>query len=422
MLDEFSAAKPAPSKEPETASGPGRPGGAVEDEPGLEGELSDEEFAQQLQAGMADLLGEIENTVGLLLSCLGMRSIPADAPQPEVQAQFETIFKEIGAAAADAAAAAADETPSGPSAEPSRGAAGVNAEASFQETIRKTMERMQTSGDKATAAAAAGDGSDDLLAELMKQMQAGGLEAEGGEEDFSKMLLGMMEQLTNKEILYEPMKELADKYPAWLEKNRSSLPADDLRRYEEQQGLAQEMVAKFEEAAYSDTNAQDREYIVERMHKVGSVRAVRSYGVDLRQTRLTRSLCRCKRRDRHLPIWWETWRARRKPSARPTSPVTPSSNLMPSLPGRIPLAPKQNPSCCLLPYIQGATPYGVRSTPYTITPCLPDALLVRPPVANLQSHSQISCKMPTLRTIASAKYIKTYPSDSGAALGLHQSP
>jgi len=33
------------------------------------------------------------------------------------------------------------------------------------------------------------------------------------------MLLGMMEQLTNKDILYEPMKELDDKFPDWMEKN-----------------------------------------------------------------------------------------------------------------------------------------------------------------------------------------------------------
>jgi len=127
------------------------------------------------------------------------------------------------------------------------------------------MERMQTSGDQATAAAEA-EGAG-LLEELMKQMQADG--GEGGEEEFSKMLLGMMEQLTNKEILYEPMKELSQKFPDWLETNKSKTPADDLERYEEQEKLAKEIVAKFEEPTYSDSNAADREYIVDRMQKVG---------------------------------------------------------------------------------------------------------------------------------------------------------
>ena len=140
-------------------------------------------------------------------------------------------------------------------------------DASFQDTIRKTMTRMQESGEQATAAAAAG-GEDDFMSELLKQMSSGDLTGEGGEEEFSKMLMGMMEQLTNKEILYEPMKELDEKFPEWMEKNKDSTPADDLERYEEQRSLVREIVAKFEESSYSDSNAADREYIVDRMQKV----------------------------------------------------------------------------------------------------------------------------------------------------------
>lgn len=128
------------------------------------------------------------------------------------------------------------------------------------------MERMQSSGDQATAAAAAG-GDDDFLTEMLKQLTAGDF-AGGSEEDFSKMLMGMMEQLTNKEILYEPMKELHDKFPAWLAKNKDSTPAEDLKRYAEQQTIVAEIVAKFNEPSYSDSNAADREYIVDRMQKV----------------------------------------------------------------------------------------------------------------------------------------------------------
>lgn len=185
-----------------------------------------------------------------------------------MQAQFESIFKELGAAAS-ASADQASKTPIPPGPEPSTsaGASAANAEASFQETIRRTMERMQASGDQATAAAAA-VGSDDFMAELLKQMQSGGLDGEGNEEEFSKMLMGMMEQLTNKEILYEPMKELDDKFPGWMEKNKDTVSKDDLKRYQEQQALVREIVAKFEETTYSDSNTADREYIVDRMQKV----------------------------------------------------------------------------------------------------------------------------------------------------------
>ena len=82
------------------------------------------------------------------------------------------------------------------------------------------------------------------------------------------MLLGMMEQLTHKEILYEPMRELHDKFPAWMTANRDKTPRADLDRFDEQQRLVAEIVARFELPSYSDENAADREYIVDRMQKV----------------------------------------------------------------------------------------------------------------------------------------------------------
>ena len=257
MLDEFSPSQPE-TKAPSHPSGPGRPP-APSTEPATEG-ISDDDFAKQLQAGMADLLGELETS-------------------PEMQAQFESMLKELGGAAAlGEAAGLASPPPAVPSASKpgafmsdskSGKSKEADAEKTFQETIKKTMERMQASGDQATAAAAS-DNTDDVLAEMMKAMQASGLDGDGGEEDFSKMLLGMMEQLTNKEILYDPMKELDDKFPEWMEKNKGKVKKDDMKRYEEQQVYVREIVGKFEEKTYRDENAADREYIVERMQKVGS--------------------------------------------------------------------------------------------------------------------------------------------------------
>ncbi len=181
-----------------------------------------------------------------------------------MQAQFEEIFKGLGAAGASGDS----EAQSGNASESSaQAAADLSQDATFQETIRRTMERMRESGDQATAAAAAGSSEDDFIAEMMKALKdlPG---SEGGEEDFSKMLMGMMEQLTNKEILYEPMKELNDKYPEWISKNKDTLSKDDLKRYQDQQVYVAEMVAKFEEPTYTDSNTTDRQYIVERMQKV----------------------------------------------------------------------------------------------------------------------------------------------------------
>ena len=241
MLDEFSATKLDTKQDTPTASGPGRP---ATSSLGKGTEVTPDDFNKQLQEQMASLLGEIDES-------------------PEMRQQMEAMIKELSAAGEtfpledDAQAT----TKSGAAARMS-----TAPEETFQETIRKTMERMQVSGEQATAAATSDEG-EDILAQMLQQMQGERMEG-AGEEDFSKMLMGMMEQLANKEILYEPMKELHDKYPDWMRRNREKTSKQDLERYEEQQRLVGEMVGRFEEKGYSDDNAADREFIVERMQKV----------------------------------------------------------------------------------------------------------------------------------------------------------
>ncbi|KAI9801351.1 MAG: hypothetical protein M1825_003330 [Sarcosagium campestre] len=249
LLDEFSEQKISSNEAP-PPSGPGRPKDPSTSSPipgpNVENE---EEFAKDLQAGMADLLGGLEQS-------------------PEMQQQFESLVKELGAAAASPTLDPTSKPQAGTTA-----SAATATEDTFQETIRRTMQRMQESGSQATAAAASAEPpADDILSEMLKQMQAGAADPSGGgpgsDDDFSAMLLGMMEQLTNKEILYDPMKELHDKFPAWMAKHRDTVAKDDLKRYEEQQRVVADIVARFEADSYSDDRAEDREYIVERMQKM----------------------------------------------------------------------------------------------------------------------------------------------------------
>ena len=238
MLDEFSnthVSKPqeaSPKPEPTIVRGP------------HEKDKSDEaanEFSKQLQDQMAALMGDLDES-------------------PEMKTEIEAMMHELGVAADPGTPSKSNDRVHGK-------ASSSNTEELFHETIRKTMERMQVSGDQATAAAKNED-TDDMFAQMLKEVHDGGLEGAGDDEGFNKMLLGMMEQLTNKEILYEPMKELHEKFPLWMTENRSSTDADDLQRYDKQRRLVGEIVERFEEESYSDSHAPDREFIVERMQQV----------------------------------------------------------------------------------------------------------------------------------------------------------
>ncbi|KAL8928348.1 MAG: hypothetical protein Q9172_000940 [Xanthocarpia lactea] len=202
-----------------------------------------DDFTQQLQDQMAALMGDGEET-------------------PEMRKEIQAMLQELGAAI-ETDTASAPPAPETSQAKPS-----TTTDESFQEAILRTMQRMQDSGDKAHAEAVAGEDSEDILAQMLKEMQNGDSSASASEPELSKMLMTMMEQLTNKEILYDPMKELNDKFPNWISNNKASVQADDLLRYEKQQRLIAEIVGKFEETTYADTNAKDREYIVERMQEM----------------------------------------------------------------------------------------------------------------------------------------------------------
>ena len=112
------------------------------------------------------------------------------------------------------------------------------------------------------------------MASLLRELaSSGGADGGASDDTFSKMLLGMMEQLTNKDILYEPMKELDTKFPPWLEERttgskKGSVDEEMMERYREQRVLVRQIVERFERKGYSDENSRDREFIVERMQKV----------------------------------------------------------------------------------------------------------------------------------------------------------
>lgn len=256
MLDDFSASSlkeskptaPSSTAAAATSAQPNQSSSSVPTEPSTE----DDEFARQLQAGMAELLGGLGD-------------------DPEMQKQFQEMMKELSAAAEQEAASTSTnptDAASKPKTNPTPPTSSSTAKPAFASTIEKTMERMQASGESASAAAATSS-QDDMLAQMLKDLEAGNFPSMDGDQgDFNSMLMGMMEQLVNKDILYEPMKELHDNFPEWLEKNKDSTSKQDLERYKIQQSVVKDIVERFEKKDFDDDNKEDREYIVDKMQQV----------------------------------------------------------------------------------------------------------------------------------------------------------
>lgn len=292
VLDQFSAnapthtasqpAKPTSIPAP-LASGPGRPEDAplgLKDGPLPEGPKpgeSEDDFINRLSAQMSSIFANLPSDA----------EIPSQSPEDvakmgkeleEFTKQMESqgvkpedllkaiLGEEEGLKLAELAAAEHERKETAVDTEKPGASSTDKSTASFDETIRKTMSRLNQSDTEAKSASqqAASSSEADMLAEMLKALDTGA--GPGGEEGLSKMFLDMMQQLTQKDMLYEPMKELHEQYPDWLAKNKPpTIKQDDYDRYVRQSVIVKDITNKFEEPGYKDDKEEYRSYIWEKM-------------------------------------------------------------------------------------------------------------------------------------------------------------
>ncbi|XP_073300005.1 peroxisome biogenesis protein 19-2-like isoform X2 [Primulina huaijiensis] len=100
-------------------------------------------------------------------------------------------------------------------------------------------------------------GGDAMLEDWVKQF-----EELAGSQDMDSIMETMMQQLLSKEILHEPMKEIGERYPIWLEENKAKLTNEEYACYSHQY----ELIKDLNQVYASDPNNFNK--IVELMQKM----------------------------------------------------------------------------------------------------------------------------------------------------------
>ncbi|OQR92371.1 hypothetical protein THRCLA_08722 [Thraustotheca clavata] len=80
-----------------------------------------------------------------------------------------------------------------------------------------------------------------MMQEMMRQF-----EQMGEKNDFQGLVDGMMQQLLSKDVMYDPMKQICEKYPEWLAEKESVLSKEDYERYGKQYQYFQQILAVYE--------------------------------------------------------------------------------------------------------------------------------------------------------------------------------
>uniref|UniRef100_A0A0K0EDF9 Peroxin-19 n=1 Tax=Strongyloides stercoralis TaxID=6248 RepID=A0A0K0EDF9_STRER len=68
----------------------------------------------------------------------------------------------------------------------------------------------------------------------------------------------LMEEMTNKETMYPPIKEMKDKFSKFLEEKGSTLSEEEIKKYKKQQEVVEKICIEFEKVDYDENNEEQK--------------------------------------------------------------------------------------------------------------------------------------------------------------------
>ncbi|PSR73525.1 hypothetical protein PHLCEN_2v10637 [Hermanssonia centrifuga] len=258
VLEQFTPTRPKPavdSKKASTSATPQLPATApktssatsVKPPIGIDDLDIGDDFARELAEGMASLMREIAAESGTTPD----KGNEKGAPQSEEDLKREEEFRKAWEAMlVEGLNGQMEADAHGGASEGKRKEGEAVKEDEFQASIRKAMEKLKES--EANLHSESESGADPLEA-LLSQLGEGGGEPEA---QLQGLLETMMTQLMSKEILYEPLKELSEKFPGYLAENASKMKAEDRQRYESQQKVVTQIITLYEDPTYSPDNSE----------------------------------------------------------------------------------------------------------------------------------------------------------------------
>ncbi|PWZ01992.1 Pex19-domain-containing protein [Testicularia cyperi] len=270
------SSKNSAAKDSDTAGAASTSAGDDAENDDLDDILS-QDFAKELAQGMEALMKELGSQAGVDgAPAAAGASGSADAAtqdfnEQELMRQFEAMMAGFGGAGAGTGAGAANPASASSTSkdreQPTASGSGTAKPGNFNDAIAATLAKLKESDASASATnssasdnpfAALGGADGEEMAKLLAALGGG----EGGDgagaldnPELAKMLEGMMDELMSRDILYEPLKELRDKYPAYLSgPDSASISAVDRTRYQQQSTYIAQIVEIFDDPKYDAKN------------------------------------------------------------------------------------------------------------------------------------------------------------------------
>lgn len=204
-----------------------------------------DDFADEVSAAQASEMSNVQQEAAATAAATqhnednklqeNMAKFLEDAQNPEFQKVLEQAFRELGT---DADMENIEQLLGSLKTDDSQTETDdVNAGvAKTLQNMAKAVEDMEGVGTAQVEAM-----GEDMMAEMMKKF-----EEMGEKNDFQDLVDGMMQQLLSKDVMYDPMKQICERYPEWLAEKESLLSKEDYERYGKQYQYFQQIVAVYE--------------------------------------------------------------------------------------------------------------------------------------------------------------------------------
>ncbi|QLQ80817.1 hypothetical protein HG537_0E01720 [Torulaspora globosa] len=146
----------------------------------------------------------------------------------------------------------------------------------FKNVVSKTLDRLKENGSKVDSNLAKEEkqkNTDDILSQLLDQLVESGNvgDTQGSEDGVDNAILQILNQMSSKEVLYQPMKEMHAEFTQWLQDHSEDEEhTDKIDIYKKQYHLVGQIIAVFENDSYTnETNREQITNLLDELEQLG---------------------------------------------------------------------------------------------------------------------------------------------------------
>lgn len=212
---------------------------------------NNDDFTTELARGMESLMRELDTST---TANEGEEKDGEREKNERFRVAWEAMLIEgMGASTSQPKPANTDQATTNPSTE-------------FQSRIRNTMDKLKSSESNLEPSRTQEQVEVDELAKLLEGLGGEGADP-NAEQELTDVLQAMMGQLMSKEVLYEPLKELYEKFPPYLE-SHPTLDSGMREQYQKQIACIKQLLEIFEAPTYNEVDPETNKKIMDVMSEL----------------------------------------------------------------------------------------------------------------------------------------------------------